>query len=205
MSGVSDYGIDLNPPVLPESEDCSDAVVPVEPAGDTGKRRVLVSELVSVTRVFFRRYKLALYSYLNRCLRNGTLAKYAGSTIRNSKITHEICSFPRVTYWRIDRENLLCRLRKGLQGWHGRFGLYLYAFRYREGFGWRPECCDRQCESGDAFNVHRVVSSGKYIQQRPHVLAVRRYSGRWFNGHGRQSHRRGCAVLQLADGNGHAE
>lgn len=100
-----DDGIDLNPPVIPESEDCSDAVVPVEPAGDTGKRRVLVSELVSVTRVFFRRYKLALYSYLNRCLRNGTLAKHAGSTIWNSKITHEICSFPRVTYWRIDREN----------------------------------------------------------------------------------------------------
>ena len=126
-SAMIDYGIDLNPPLIPESEDCSDAVVPVEPAGDTGKRRVLVSELVSVTRVFFRRYKLALYSYLNRCLRNGTLAKYAESTIRNSKITHEICSFPRVTYWRIDRENfyadveveLLLNTQSGEKRWKG--------------------------------------------------------------------------------------
>ena len=66
-------------------------------------------------------------THLNRCLRNGTLAKHAGSTIRNSKITHEICSFPRVTYWRIDRENfyadveveLLLNTQSGEKRWKG--------------------------------------------------------------------------------------
>ena len=40
---TADHGIALNHPEIPESEDCSDAVVPVEPAGAAGKKRVFVS------------------------------------------------------------------------------------------------------------------------------------------------------------------
>ena len=40
---TADHGIALNHPEIPESEDCSDAVVPVEPAGAAGKKRGFVS------------------------------------------------------------------------------------------------------------------------------------------------------------------
>lgn len=100
-----DNGTFLNPPVTAENEDCSDDIVPVNLTDADGKKRVLVSELVSVTKVFFDRYRLALYSFLNRRLRDGTLERLVGTRISNRVISHEVGSFPRVSYWRIDREN----------------------------------------------------------------------------------------------------
>ena len=139
---ITDSGIELEPEAVPENEDCSDASVPIESEDNTGKRRVLVSELVSVTKVFFRRYRLMLYSYLNRCLRDGTLERYAGCRILNSRITSEMCSFPRISYRRIDREDfyadveveLRLKTQSGGKLWKG----YLVCW-----------CCFEETESKD--------------------------------------------------------
>lgn len=162
MSGVSDYGIDLNPPVLPESEDCSDDIVPVGLTDDAGKKKVLVSELISVTKVFFDRYRLALYSFLNRCLRNGTLEHFAGRRVTNRVINRECCSFPRVNYWRIDRENfyadveveLLLNTNECVKRWKGY--LVCWCCFEEKGFFAASSSCDKEAGSEEAITGNTI-------------------------------------------------
>ena len=162
MSGVSDYGIDLNPPVLPESEDCSDDIVPVGLTDDAGKKKVLVSELISVTKVFFDRYRLALYSFLNRCLRNGTLEHFAGRRVTNRVINRECCSFPRVNYWRIDRENfyadveveLLLNTSECVKRWKGY--LVCWCCFEEKGFFAASSSCDKEAGSEEAITGNTI-------------------------------------------------
>ena len=99
------YPLQLKDPEVPIQEDCSSDIVPAGTKDMEGKKKVLVPELITMTKVLFDRYRLAMYSYLNRCLRNGTLASMVGSRVTTRIINHTICSFPGVTYWRIDREN----------------------------------------------------------------------------------------------------
>jgi hypothetical protein len=142
IPGVQDPGMIMNPPVIPEDEDCSSDIVPVEFTDDSGRKRVYVSELISVTSVFFKRYRLALYTYLNRCLRNGTLAHFVGSRIMNGRIDHTACSFPKVSYWRIDRENFYAdvevELNLNTQAGEKRWKGYLVCW-----------CCFEETESKD--------------------------------------------------------
>lgn len=139
IPGVQDPGMIMNPPVIPEDEDCSSDIVPVEFTDDSGRKRVYVSELISVTSVFFKRYRLALYTYLNRCLRNGTLAHFVGSRIMNGRIDHTACSFPKVSYWRIDRENFYAdvevELNLNTQAGEKRWKGYLVCWCCFEGAG----------------------------------------------------------------------
>lgn len=121
------YPLQLKNPEVPIQEDCSSDIVPAGTTDMEGKKKVLVPELITMTKVLFDRYRLAMYSYLNRCLRNGTLASMVGSRITTRIINHTICSFPGVTYWRIDRENFYAdvavelRLQTvfGIQTWKG--------------------------------------------------------------------------------------
>ena len=121
------YPLQLKDPEVPIQEDCSNDIVPAGTTDLEGKKKVLVPELITMTKVLFDRYRLAMYSYLNRCLRNGTLASLVGSRITTRIINHDICSFPGVTYWRIDRENFYAdvtvelRLQAvfGMQTWKG--------------------------------------------------------------------------------------
>ena len=121
------YPLQLKDPEVPIQEDCSNDIVPVGTTDLEGKKKVLVPELITMTKVLFDRYRLAMYSYLNRCLRNGTLASVVGSRITTRIINHDICSFPGVSYWRIDRENFYAdvavelRLQTvfGMQIWKG--------------------------------------------------------------------------------------
>lgn len=90
---------------LPEVEDCSSPVVPDLAEPGEGKKKVVVSDPVSMTKVLFDNYRLPMYSYLNRLRRNGVLSSVVGARVLNGVFNHEVVSFPSVTYWRIDREN----------------------------------------------------------------------------------------------------
>jgi len=99
------YPLQLKDLEIPDQEDCSSDTVPAGTTNTEGKKKVLVPELITMTKVLFDRHRLTMYSYLNRCLRNGDLAGMVGYKINTRVINHEICSFPSVTYWRIDRKN----------------------------------------------------------------------------------------------------
>jgi hypothetical protein len=99
------YPLQLKDLEIPDQEDCSSDTVPAGTTNMEGKKKVLVPELITMTKVLFDRHRLTMYSYLNRCLRNGDLAGMVGYKINTRVINHEICSFPSVTYWRIDRKN----------------------------------------------------------------------------------------------------
>ena len=99
------YPVQLKDPELPIREDCSSDAVPHGATDMAGKKKVLVPELLSITKVLFDNYRLPLYSYLNRCLKNGVLSSVVGCRVFNDRIRRDVCDFPRVTYWRIDRES----------------------------------------------------------------------------------------------------
>ncbi|HAE44619.1 MAG TPA: hypothetical protein DCG37_03325 [Lachnospiraceae bacterium] len=102
---LPDEGIVLNEPMEPENADCSVDTVPADVLDTEGRKKVRVPELISMTKVLFDRYRLPLYAYLIRCLRNGTLESLVQKKILNHTINREVAAFPYVTYWRIDREN----------------------------------------------------------------------------------------------------
>lgn len=99
------YPVRLKDPEIPIREDCSSDAVPPGATDMAGKKKVLVPELLSITKVLFDNYRLPLYSYLNRCLKNGVLSSIVGCRVYNDRIRRDVCDFPHVTYWRIDREN----------------------------------------------------------------------------------------------------
>lgn len=67
------YPVRLKDLEEPIQEDCSSDAIPYRTTDMEGKKKVLVPELISMTKVLFDNYRLPLYSYLNRCLRNGNL------------------------------------------------------------------------------------------------------------------------------------
>ena len=99
------YPVPLPAPETPIQEDCSSDAVPSGTTDTKGKKKVLVPKLLSITKVLFDNYRLPLYSFLNRCLKNGTLSSVVGCRVYNDRIRRDVCDFPHVTYWRIDREN----------------------------------------------------------------------------------------------------
>lgn len=94
-----------NQPGLPEVEDCSSSVIPDVVETEEGTRKVIVSDPVSMTKYLFDNYRLSLYSYLNKCRRDGTLSKMIGMEVLNKVFNREAVNFTEVKYWRIDREN----------------------------------------------------------------------------------------------------
>ena len=121
------HPVQLKNPEEPIQEDCSSDAIPYQTTDMEGKKKVLVPELISMTKVLFDNYRLPMYSYLNRCLRNGTLAGMVGCRILNDRIRGDVCNFPHVTYWRIDREDfyadveveLTLKTPMGTQVWKG--------------------------------------------------------------------------------------
>ena len=89
----------------PEVEDCESAAVPSRAESPDGKKKILVPEVTSMVKYLFKNRRLQLYSFLNACLRNGTLADVTGVKVLNKVFRKETCSFPGVTFWKIDRED----------------------------------------------------------------------------------------------------
>ena len=82
-------------------------------AGD-GKKYVWVGEYMTMTKLLFQKYRLKMYTFLNRELRSDRLRYFAGFKALNRVINHEVCKFGSVTYWRIDRENFIADIEVNL-------------------------------------------------------------------------------------------
>ena len=105
IAEATDNGIIMNESAEPEEADCSTDTIPSDTTDEDGKKKIRVPELMSMTKILFDRYRLAMYAYLIRSLRNGTLENLVHSKILNRTINHEVVNFPHVSYWRIDRED----------------------------------------------------------------------------------------------------
>ena len=87
----------------PDVEDCSSDAVPNGALSAEGKQTIQLPEVVSMTKVFFEKNRLQLFSFLRTCLRNGTLQSFIGLPIKTKYFNRDTCAFPYVTFWRIDR------------------------------------------------------------------------------------------------------
>ena len=118
----------------PIVENCMNGLIPecVE-QGET--KTVIVPEVTSMTKYLFDHYRLTMYSYLNQCLRNGSLQRKTGFSISNRVINRSACTFTSVTYWRIDRlqfwadvkVELTLDTKHGLRYWTGFLTLWFEA------------------------------------------------------------------------------
>lgn len=98
------------PTAFPDAEDC---VFPVAPVQKT--RKILVPELLTMTKYFFDNYRLPMYSYVTRMLRSGALSSLVGARVLNRTINRDVLSFPNISYWRIDRSSLYTDVRVELK------------------------------------------------------------------------------------------
>lgn len=90
---------------VPDDVDCSSETIPDDVTNTEGTKEIEVPDLISATKVLFSAHKGRMYLYLCDCLRKGWLDKLAGCKVLNRTINREVCDFPHVDYWRIDREN----------------------------------------------------------------------------------------------------
>ena len=96
------------------------------------QKELVIPDLVSMTKYFCRRHKLELFSYLNRCLRDGSLARIVGFPVSSRRLNRDSCFFEKFTYWKIDRTSFLTdisvRLRLDVKGgtreWNGTLSLW---------------------------------------------------------------------------------
>ncbi len=99
---VSRYPVQLKDPEAPIQEDCTSDVVPEGTTNMEGKKKVLVPELITMTKYLFDNYRLSMYSYLNRCLRSGELSRIVGFRPINRVFNRGSVSFSHVSYWKIE-------------------------------------------------------------------------------------------------------
>ena len=119
---------------VPVTEDCGNGRIPEDafyslshentghvPSADAaGSRKartgfILVPEFQSMTKLLFKKYRLRMYSYLRGCLSNGMLDRLVGQPVKNRTFNADSCSFPGVSYWKIDREHFLADIRVDLK------------------------------------------------------------------------------------------
>lgn len=97
--------VDMNPPQMPEQETLENDTVPEGTVDMQGKKKILIPELLTMNKVLFDKFRLPMYSYLNRCLRQGIISELVGERVITPRIKSEQCSFNGVTFWRINRED----------------------------------------------------------------------------------------------------
>lgn len=94
----------------PEQENCSTGIVPsecAESAEDSKGQEILVPVLISMSKYLFQHYRLTMYSYLNRSLKNGSLDSTVGFHVKNRIIDRHVCSFNNPTFWRVKRDTFI--------------------------------------------------------------------------------------------------
>ena len=120
--------------VQPEAEDCSIDIIPdvtkpgAVPTGSWEKSegsikstcgRLLVPDVVSMTKYLCSNHRLIIYSYLNQCLKDGSLSKAAKLDIRDTWLNRKFCELTEFSYWKIDRISRMNsdHQRKNKKGW----------------------------------------------------------------------------------------
>ena len=94
---------------VPENPDCSTDSLPPKTAPAAGKKTLQLPDLVSMWKYMmssnYANRRLALYSFLNRTLRTGSLSEIVGFRVLNKVINKQACEFTGVSFWKINREN----------------------------------------------------------------------------------------------------
>lgn len=134
---------------LPEAEDCSsdlipDAAPPGRTAVPTGSAeikesgmmntsgRLLVPDVTSMTRYLCSNHRMIIYSYLNQCLKDGSLAKTTKLDIRDTWLNRKSCELTDFSYWKIDRKSfytdilvtLHLKTGRGTVSWRGTVAIW---------------------------------------------------------------------------------
>ncbi len=116
---------------MPEDADCLSDQVPPGTKSPSGAKKIHLPELVSMWKYMlnsnYANRRLSLYSFLNRCLRQGSLSRIVGFRVLNRVINREACELKGVTFWKIDRENfyadveveLKLQSTNGIRIWNG--------------------------------------------------------------------------------------
>lgn len=93
--------------------DCSTDLLP----SPGGRKATVMADGNTITKHLFDHYRLAMYSHLNRALRNGTLSDVVGFKILDGVINRQVCRFPMggVSFWKIDRKNIYADVRVELK------------------------------------------------------------------------------------------
>ena len=123
IAGENDGYVDAKP----EIEDCSNGFAPQPNTTADGSQKMIVPVVISMTSYLFAHYRLQMYTYLNRSLRNGMLRRIVGFSFTNRTINREVCDFPGANFWRMERLNfwadvsvtLLLSTADGKREWHG--------------------------------------------------------------------------------------
>ena len=58
------------------------------------EKTLFLPDVISMTKYFCDHYKLALYSHLNHCLRDGSLARTIGFSFHDTWLNKRSCEFP---------------------------------------------------------------------------------------------------------------
>lgn len=107
----------------PEVENCAGDIIPERAEPQT----LFLPDVISMTKYFCDHYKLTMYSHLNHCLRDGSLARIVGFSFLDTWLNKQSCEFPAFSYWKIDRESfytdvsvhLSLNTRNGIRHWYG--------------------------------------------------------------------------------------
>ena len=93
--------------------DCSTDLLP----SPGGRKATVMADGNTITKHLFDHYRLAMYSHLNRALRNGTLSDVVGFKILDGVINRQVCRFPMggVSFWKIDRKNIYADVKVELK------------------------------------------------------------------------------------------
>lgn len=133
----NDFVTDLQNQKEPEQEDCSSGIVPVgneKTESPVDEQEIQVPVLTSMRKFLFQNYRLTLYSYLNRSLRNGSLESIVGFRVVNKVIDRHVCSFGNPVFWRVDRETFIANVGvtlcldsgKDCRDWDGFLSLWFH-------------------------------------------------------------------------------
>ncbi len=79
IAGENDGYVDAKP----EIEDCSNGFAPQPNTTADGSQKMIVPVVISMTSYLFSHYRLQMYTYLNRSLRNGMLRRIVGFSFTN--------------------------------------------------------------------------------------------------------------------------
>lgn len=145
----------------PDQEDCYSDAVPADALSTEGKKKIVMPQVMSMTKYLFSNYRLMMYSYMNRSLRTGTLRQLTGCHILNRVLNKESCSFPYVSFWRIDRKDFWADVTVSLKldttsgpvNWDGVLSLWC---SFSDSFSCTIEdltnCVDRRAEGYDMLS-----------------------------------------------------
>ena len=91
------------------------------------EKKLLLPDVISMTKYFCDHYRLSMFSYLNRCLKDGALEQITKFPFQDTRLNKNSCEFKEFSYWRIDRESfymdvfvhLSLKTVLGIRDWYG--------------------------------------------------------------------------------------